>query len=94
MNKSIDALTARTQLGSVMRKAEKNKTRFIVSRRGKPSVVILSVEDYMKNIVKQSTLLAEIQTDSVAAGLDAMTDAEIDKEIAAARKAAKKAAKK
>ena len=87
---SIDALTARTQFGDVMNKAEKNKTRFLVSRRGKPTVVILSVADYMKNFVKKSQFLVEIQKDAVRAGLDKMTDAEINAEIEAARHAVKK----
>jgi len=73
-----------------MNKAEKNKTRFLVSRRGKPTVVILSVADYMKNFVKKSHFLVEIQKYAMRAGLDKMTDAEINAEIQAVRRANKK----
>lgn len=40
MTKLIDALSARTRFGELMEEAEKGKTRFLVSRRGKPKVVI------------------------------------------------------
>jgi hypothetical protein len=48
--------------------------------------VILSVEDYLRNIIKQPTILAEIQLSAQEAGLDKMTDEEIDAEIEAYRK--------
>ena len=81
MTKLIDALSVRTRLGEVMEEAEKKNTRFLVSRRGKPSVVILGVEDYLRNIVKKNELLAEIQLGAKKAGLDKMTAGEIDAEI-------------
>ena len=86
MTKLIDALSVRTRLGEVMEEAEKENTRFLVSRRGKPAVVILSVEDYLKNIVKKNELLAEIQLGAKKAGLDKMTAEEIDAEIVAYRR--------
>lgn len=81
----IDALSARTRFGEVMESAEKQNTRFLVSRRGKPKVVILSVEDYLRNILKKPDLLAEIQENSQKVGLDKMTDQEIMAEIRSAR---------
>ena len=36
MTELIDALSARTHLGEVMKEAEKESTRFLVSRWGKP----------------------------------------------------------
>jgi prevent-host-death family protein len=47
MTKLIDALSVRTRPGQVMEEAEKENIRFLVSRRGKPAVVILGVEDYL-----------------------------------------------
>jgi prevent-host-death family protein len=84
--KLIDALSARIHFGEMMEEAEKEKTRFLVSRRGKPKVVILSVEDYLKNIVKQPEILATIQLSAQKAGLDKMTDEEIEVEIASCRR--------
>jgi prevent-host-death family protein len=57
----IDALTARTQFGKIMEQAVKGKTRFVVSRRGKPTVVILGVRDFMAHVIKKPTFLVEIQ---------------------------------
>ena len=87
---SINALTARTQFGEIMEKAGRDKTRFLVSRRGRPKVVILGVEDYMQNFIKKPSFLVEIQKQAARAGLDKMTAKEIDEEIKAARRARRK----
>jgi prevent-host-death family protein len=65
-----------------MEEAEKGKTRFLVSRRGKPKVVILGVRDYLKNVIKQPEILTTIQLSAQKAGLDKMSDKEIESEIA------------
>jgi len=93
MTKLIDALFVRTRLGEVMEEAQKDNSRFLVSRRGKPAVVILGVEDYLRNFVKKDALLAEIQLDAKKAGLDKMTDGEMEAEIRSSRRS-KKPAKK
>ena len=85
----IDALSARTRFGEVMEKATKEKVRYLVSRRGKPKVVILSVEDYLQNVVKQPELLTKIQVSAQKAGLDQLEDVEIEAEIAELRKSKK-----
>jgi prevent-host-death family protein len=90
MTKLIDALSARTRFGELMDKVEKENVRFLVSRRGKAKVVILSVDDYLKNIVKENELLAQIQLNAQKSGLDRMTDQEINAEIAAYRKSDQK----
>ena len=84
--KLIDALSARTRFGELMEETEKGKTRFLVSRRGKPKVVILGVEDYLRNIVKQPEILTTLQLSAKKAGVDKMSDEEIDAEIAAYRR--------
>ncbi len=89
MTKLIDALSARTRLGEVMEEAEKENTRFLVSRRGKPAVVIMGVEDYLRNVIKKSDLLAEIQLGAQKAGLDKITPREIEAEIRSSRRAKK-----
>jgi prevent-host-death family protein len=52
----IDALTGRTRFGEIMEKAEKEQARFIVSRRGKAKVVIMSVEEYLRRICRESDI--------------------------------------
>ena len=66
--KQIDALSARTHFGEVMQQAQQRNVRFLVSRRGKPAVVIMSVDDYRRNILRKPTILAEIQQEGT--GLD------------------------
>lgn len=90
MTKLIDALTARTRFGELMDEVDANQVRFVVSRRGKAKVVIMSVRDYLTNVVKQPELLTRIQLSAQTAGLSKITEAEIDAEIAAYRKANKK----
>ena len=85
----IDALSARTRFGEIMKQAEENNRRFLVSKRGKPKVVILSIEDYLKNIIKQPELLTKIQISAKNAGLDTMTSDEIEFEIKDYRKSKK-----
>jgi prevent-host-death family protein len=86
VTKLIDAISARTQFRKLMEEAEKGKTRFLVSRRGKPKVVILGVEDYLKNVIKQPEILTTIQLSAKKAGLDKMSGQEIEAEISAYRR--------
>ena len=86
----IDALSARTRFGELIEKAETESIRYLVSRRGKPKVVILGIEDYLKNIIKKDELFVEVQLSAKQAGLDKMTTSEIDSEIENYRKSKKK----
>ena len=86
----IDALSARTRFGELIEKAGAESIRYLVSRRGKPKVVILGIEDYLKNIIKKDELLVEVQLSAKQAGLDKMKTSEIDSEIENYRKSKKK----
>ncbi|RJR32505.1 MAG: type II toxin-antitoxin system Phd/YefM family antitoxin [Deltaproteobacteria bacterium] len=85
ITKLIDALSARTRFGELLDEVDKEQVRVVVSRRGKAKVVILSIRDYLRNIVKQPELLTRIQLSAQEAGLDKISDEEIDAEIAAYR---------
>lgn len=93
ITKSIDALSARTHFGEIMEQAEQEDVRFLVSRRGKPKVVILSVNDYLKNVVKQPELLTRVQVSAKETGLEKLTDKQINAEINAYRKQKKRSKK-
>ena len=93
ITKLIDALSARTHFGEVMTEVESKNSRFVVSRRGKPKMVLLSVDDYLQNILKKPAILAEIQSRAVFGGLDKMSEIEIEAEISAARVDRKKGKK-
>ena len=86
MTKVVSALTARTQLGAIMQRAREHQERFIVDRRGEPQVVILSVEDYFRNVVKQPASLIRLQKEAEKRRLDRLSMNAIDREIRRMRK--------
>lgn len=90
MTKLIDALSARTHFGALLEETEKKQTRFLISRRGRPKAVVLSVEDYLRNIVKSPEMLATVQLSAQKSGLDTITDDEIIAEVVSYRKENKK----
>lgn len=49
----VSALTARTQLTQIMRRAKKGRERFVVDQRGEPQVVIVGIEDFLANIAPE-----------------------------------------
>ena len=79
---------ARKNLPKIVQEANVGKTRFLLSMRGKPRAVVIGIEDYLCNVLKRDRLsvIAEIQLEAKARGLDKLTMREIDKEIHAARK--------
>jgi prevent-host-death family protein len=86
VTKSISALIARTQLGQILERVKKNQDRFLISKKGEATAVILSVEDYLKNIVKQPNALTKLQKQAKKAGTDKLSLEDIDAEIKAFRK--------
>jgi len=82
----IPALVARTQLGQILDRVRNNQDRFLISRNGEAAAVILSVEDYLRSIVKRPEALARLQEDARRAGSDKLTLEEIDAEIRALRR--------
>jgi prevent-host-death family protein len=82
----VSALTARTQLGQILKRASERDERFVVDRRGKPSVIIMSVRDYVRNIAPTPPALHAIQEDAERNGTSKLSMAEIDREIAAVRR--------
>jgi len=57
----------------------------LISKKGEATAVILSVEDYLKNIVKQPDVLTKLQKQARKAGTDKLTLEDIDAEIKAFR---------
>ena len=43
---TIPAAIARTQLGSLLKRIANHKTRFVITRSGKPAAVLLGVDDF------------------------------------------------
>ena len=86
VTKNISALIARTQLGQILERVKKNQDRFLISKKGEATAVILSVEDYLKNIVKQPDVLTKLQEQAKKAGTNKLSLEDIDAEIKAFRK--------
>ena len=86
MNNVISALTARTQLGQILKRAAEKDERFLVDRRGQPSVVIMSIKDYIKNIAPTPPPYQAVRQDAKSKATSLLSLREIDREIAAVRK--------
>jgi prevent-host-death family protein len=73
VTKNISALTARTQLDQILERVKKNQDRFLISKKGESTAVILSVEGYLKNIVKQPDVLTKLQEQAKKAGTNKLS---------------------
>jgi len=85
VTKTISALIARTQLGQILERVKKHQDRFLISRKGESTAVIISVEDYLRNIVKQPDVLAKLQKQAKKARTNRLSLDDIDAEIKAFR---------
>lgn len=86
MTNVVSALTARTQFGQIMRRATENNERFVVGRRGEPSVVIMGVQDYIDTLAPPPEWLQQIWEESKRKGTDKLTLRQINAEIRATRR--------
>ncbi len=86
MPKIVSALEARTQFGQIMERASERDERFVVDRRGEPTVVIMSVRDYINTVAPEHKALAQVGEASRRRGTHKLTLREIDEEITAFRK--------
>ena len=86
MSRRVDAHVARTQFGNLMDQAVSKNERFVVDRRGEPTVVILSVKDYLESVQSAPDWLRQAWASAKQRGLDKLTADEIDDEIGAYRR--------
>lgn len=82
----ISAVTARTQLGQILKRINQKNERFVVDRRGQPQAVIMSINDYIDTFAPTPEWLKAIGAEAKAQGLNKLTMRQIDAEIAAARR--------
>jgi prevent-host-death family protein len=92
MTNVISALTARTQLGQVLQRTAQKNERFAVERRGQPSVVIMSIKDYIETMAPTPDWLKQIAAEAKKTGLNKLTMRQIDAEISAVRRERRKSA--
>lgn len=79
---------ARRNLSAIVNGIEAGERRYLLSSRGRPRAVLMSVADYMRTILKQkkATIVAEIQLEAAEKGLNRLKPSEIEREIRAVRK--------
>lgn len=94
MTNVISAVTARTQLGQILRRINQKNERFVVDRRGQPQAVIMSINDYIDTFAPTPEWLRAIGQEAKEKGLAKLTMRQIDAEIAAARRERKSKAAK
>ena len=85
MTNVVSALTARTQLGQIIKRATQKNERFVVGRRGEPSIVIMSMKDYIDTIAPAPEWLRDIQAASKRRGTNKLSMRQIDDIIGEAR---------
>jgi prevent-host-death family protein len=86
MTNVVSALTARTQFGQIIRRATQKNERFVVGRRGEPSVVIMSMNDYINTFAPAPEELRDMQATAKRTGADKLTPGQINRIVAAVRK--------
>ena len=90
MTNVISTLTARAQLGRIIKRASQDNERFVIRRHGEPKVVLLSLQDYIRTIAPPPKWLERIWAQSRRQGLDQLTLRDIDGLVADVRRRQKK----
>ena len=86
MTNVVSALTARTQFGQIIKRATQKNERFVVGRRGEPSVVIMSMKDYMDTFAPAPDELRAMQATAKRTGANKLSPGQINRIVAAVRK--------
>jgi hypothetical protein len=81
----VSALTARTQLGQILKRVTGKKERFLIGRRGQPRAIILGIEDFMQTFAPAPDWLEKSWQAAERNGAASMSMRQIDAEIARAR---------
>jgi PHD/YefM family antitoxin component YafN of YafNO toxin-antitoxin module len=69
-----------------MKRATQKNERFVVGRRGEPSVVIMSVQDYMKTFAPTPEELRAMQAKAKRTGADRLTAGQVNRIVATVRR--------
>lgn len=83
--KSLPAFLARTQFGQILERVSKYHERFLVTKNGEATAVILGIEDFVQALAPTPDALAALQAQAQASGAARLSLEEIEAEIAAVR---------
>jgi prevent-host-death family protein len=86
MTNVVSALTARTQFGQIIKRATQKNERFVVGHRGEPSIVIMSMRDYMKTFAPAPNQLKAMQATAGRTGANKVSPIRINRIVSTVRK--------
>lgn len=89
----VTALTARTQLGQILKRVKSRRERFVIGRRGEPQAVILGIDDFLETFAPAPEWMRMSWRLAKRNGTASLTMRQIDTEIARARAERKRSAK-
>jgi prevent-host-death family protein len=75
----VTALTARTQLGQILRRVRKDKEKFVIEKRGEAQAIVICVEEYLRLFDQPVREFEAIRRE--AKGLDQLTLRDTNREI-------------
>jgi prevent-host-death family protein len=84
---NVSVLVARNRLGAILERAKKNDERFVVSKKGEATAVILGYEDFLRSVLglKEPAVLRIIRERARRSGAAQINHKTIDSEIRKAR---------
>jgi prevent-host-death family protein len=83
--KSLPAFLARTQFGQILERVSKHHDRFLVTKNGEATAVILGVDDFLQAIATTPESLAALHAQARRSGAARLSLEDIEAEIAAVR---------
>src|ERR1700676_1735337 len=86
MTKVISTTKASAQLEQLIRKANQEKTHFIVGKPGEVAGVLVGMQAYIRTLAQEPKVLTVIGEQSKKKDTNKLTMRQIDREIAAYRK--------
>ena len=84
---NVPVWVARNRLGAILERAKRNDERFVVSKKGEATAVILGYEDYLRSVLrlKEPAVLRNIRERARRSGAAKINHETIDSEIRNAR---------
>jgi len=86
MTKNVSALIARTQFGQILERVSQGQERFLVTKKGEATAVILGVEDFMRSLMQTPESLANLQKQAKKSGATKLSLEDIEREIQEVRR--------
>jgi prevent-host-death family protein len=81
----VSALSARSNLGKLLRRVNDERRSLVIEKRGAPTAVLLSIRDYVKLAAPEPEVLRAIGDESERHGTSKLTSRQIDRIIKATR---------